>query len=113
MKNNEESKRRRDRLEIIAEILDAAAKGSVKTRIMYRTNLNFSQFGQQIATLLEAGLVEILNSERRKIYKTTEKGNLLLQRLKEASWIFDEMGGRENLNTPIIKKQSNAYFIKR
>jgi predicted transcriptional regulator len=108
-----EARRRRDRLEIIERILDVAEQGCVKTRIMYRTNMNFTQFEQHICMLLEAGLVEIINGEKTRTYKTTDKGNLLLQRLRETSWIFDEMKGEEALNIPIIQRRENTYFIKR
>ncbi|MEM3442950.1 MAG: DUF4364 family protein [Candidatus Bathyarchaeia archaeon] len=113
MKNKWGSKKRRDRLEIIAEILESAKEGCAKTRIMYKTNLNFLQFEQHISSLLEAKLIEVADNGRGKIYKITEKGNLLLQRLKETSWIFNEMKGEGKIKTPIIQKQLNTYLIKR
>ena len=106
-------RKRRDRLEVINAILDIAVEGAVKTRIMYRTNVNFRQFEDYVDTLLEAGLVEILDEERRKIYKTTEKGKTLLKRLKETSWIFNEVERSETLNMPVIRKGQAAYFIRR
>ncbi|HEY4674781.1 MAG TPA: winged helix-turn-helix domain-containing protein [Candidatus Bathyarchaeia archaeon] len=108
-----EGRRRRDRLEIIEKILDVAGEGSVKTRIMYRTNMNFTQFEQHVCMLLEAGLIEIISAEKGRTYKTTDKGHLLLQRLRETSWIFDEMKGEEILSMPIIQRRENTYFIKR
>jgi len=113
MRNNREPNKRRDKLEIIAEILEAAKNGSVKTRIMYKTNLNFFQFEQYVNNLLQARLVKIMNDARRKIYKTTEKGCLLLKYLRETSWIFEAMENEGKLNTPIIMKESNAYIIKK
>lgn len=113
MENNGTVKKRRDRLEVINAILDVAVEGTVKTRIMYRTNVNFRQFEDYIDPLLEAGLVEILDKDSRKIYKTTEKGKILLSRLRETSWIFNEIEGQETINAPIIKKGQAAYFIRR
>lgn len=114
MKSNGE-KKRRDRLEIVAHILEAAARGSLKTPLMYTTNLNFSQFEQHIATLIETGLVEIQDNGngKGKIYKTTEKGNLLLQRLKDTSWIFKEIHGEEDFKIPVIRRESKTYFINK
>jgi predicted transcriptional regulator len=113
MENNGTAKKRRDRLEVINAILDVALEGAVKTRIMYRTNVNFRQFEDYVDPLLEAGLVEVLDMENRTLYKTTEKGKTLLARLRETSWIFNEVNGQQTMNVPIIKKGQAAYFIRR
>jgi predicted transcriptional regulator len=111
--NNGEVRKRRDRLDVINEILDTAVHGVVKTRIMYKTNLNFRQFESYVNTLLEADLVEVLDKEGRKLYRTTEKGKLLLNKLRETSWILGAIGREEIINTPIIKRGETAYFIRR
>jgi len=113
MENNGVIKRRRDRLEVINAILDIAVEGAVKTRIMYRTNVNFRQFEDYVADLLDAGLVEVLQTESRRIYRTTEKGKTLLSRLKETSWIFNEIEDQETPSLPMIRKGQAAYFIRR
>jgi predicted transcriptional regulator len=113
MENNGVIKKRRDRLEVINAILDMAIDGAVKTRIMYRTNVNFRQFEDYIADLLDAGLVEVLQTESRRIYRTTEKGKTLLSRLRETSWIFDEIEDQETPSLPMIRKGQAAYFIRR
>ena len=113
MENNGTIKKRRDRLEVVNAILDIAIEGAVKTRIMYRTNVNFRQFEDYVDTLLGAGLVEVLDGGDRRIYKTTEKGKVLLSRLRETSWIFNEVENHEALSVPIIKKGHAAYFIRR
>jgi predicted transcriptional regulator len=113
MENNGVIKRRRDRLEVINAILDMAVDGAVKTRIMYRTNVNFRQFEDYVAGLLDAGLVEVLQTESRRIYRTTEKGKTLLSRLRETSWIFDEIEDQETPSLPMIRKGQAAYFIRR
>jgi predicted transcriptional regulator len=113
MENNEAVKKRRDRLEVINAILDIAIEGAVKTRIMYRTNVNFRQFEDYIRALLDAGLVEVLQADSRRIYRTTEKGKILLNRLRETSWIFDKIEDQETTSLPIIRKGNAAYFIRR
>jgi predicted transcriptional regulator len=113
MEDNGATKRRRDRLEVINAILDIAIEGAVKTRIMYRTNVNFRQFEDYITTLLGAGLVEVLQADSRRIYRTTQKGKTLLNRLRETSWIFDEIEDQEITSLPIIRKGNAAYFIRR
>ena len=113
MENIDGVKKRRDRLEVINEILDVAVNGVVKTKIMYRTNVNFRQFESYVDALLEAGLVEVFEKNGRRVYRTTQKGKLLLSKLRETSWIFSAFEGEEALNAPIIKRVESAYFIKR
>jgi predicted transcriptional regulator len=113
MENNGALKKRRDRFEVINAILDVAVEGAVKTRIMYKTNVNFRQFEDYLDNLMEAGLVEVLNVGTRRLYKTTEKGKTLLSRLRETSWIFSQAEDQETVNIPVIKKAQGTYFIRR
>jgi predicted transcriptional regulator len=113
LENNAGVKRRRDRLEVINEILDVAVNGVVKTKIMYRVNVNFRQFECYVDSLLEADLIEVVEADSRKIYKTTEKGKTLLEKLRETSWIFNEIQGEDALGAPIIKRGESAYIIRR
>lgn len=41
----------RNRLSIIAAILDVASEGSSKTRIMYQANLNYTPWGIRLAPI--------------------------------------------------------------
>ena len=65
---------KRDRLKIIAEILQAAKNGAKKTHIMYQCNLSYHQTKKLLTFLLETGLIRIGNS-----FDTTEKGLRVLQ----------------------------------
>jgi predicted transcriptional regulator len=65
---------KRDRLKIIAEILQAAKNGAKKTHIMYQCNLSYRQTNRFLTFLLETGFLRIGNS-----YDTTEKGLQFLQ----------------------------------
>ena len=65
---------KRDRLKIIAEILQVARNGTKKTRIMYQCNLSYLQTRKYINFLLETSFLRIGNS-----YHTTEKGFRFLQ----------------------------------
>jgi predicted transcriptional regulator len=113
MENDVAVRKRRDRLEVINAMLDMAIDGAVKTRIMYKTNVNFRQFEDYITTLLDAGLVEVLQTDSRRIYRTTGKGKILLSRLRETSWIFEEIEEQETPSLPLIRKGQAAYFIRR
>jgi len=104
---------RRSRLYIIAKILDAAINGAVKTRIMYRVNVNFVQFNDYVECLLEAGLIKIGKTRKRTIYKTTEKGKLLLHRFNEVEQMLNGANAEEGDIPLIIKKGSMVYLVKK
>jgi len=55
----------RDRLGIIAAILEAASVVSTKTRIMYAANLSFKLLEKYLETVLEAGFVSVSESRMR------------------------------------------------
>ena len=80
------ARRRRDRLEVVADILTEALNGANKTRIMYRANLNFVRFKRYFSELRDKGLIgEVDNpSSGGVVYKTTEEGKALLEVLKKA-----------------------------
>ena len=69
---------RRSNLEIIAEILRIARRGTKRTRIVYGANLNFKMLREYLKKLEEAGLIAI-SGEDGGIIKTTEKGLEFLQ----------------------------------
>ncbi|MGQ9531060.1 MAG: winged helix-turn-helix domain-containing protein [Candidatus Bathycorpusculaceae bacterium] len=83
----ERARYRRSRTEIIINILNEALSGANKTRLMYHCNLNFMRFNSYLQELLNADLIECINTnpEGIVIYKTTEKGRELLKVLRKAS----------------------------
>jgi len=83
--NSGESRRRkrRDRLYIIAEILDISKDGVLKTQIMYKANLSFSQLNDYLKFLVNLNFLEAKKIDGRIIYKTTEKGLRYLDNYKE------------------------------
>ncbi len=72
---------KRSRETIIAEILDLCIGGAGKTRIVYKTNMNFKTAGSYIDKLIKTGLLQIINGDLT-VYETTEKGRELLRGLK-------------------------------
>lgn len=75
--------KRRDKLYIIAEILEIAKEGILKTQIMYRANLSFTQLNEYLKFMLKINLLEKKFRNDKEIYKTTEKGLDFLQRYQE------------------------------
>jgi len=84
--------KRRDRLYIIAEILNIAKSGCLKTQIMYRANLSFAQLNEYLTFLTKIHLITIKNENKRTVYKTSTKGNRYLEKYED---IADLLGNDE------------------
>jgi len=82
--------KRRDKLYIIAEILEIAKDGVLKTQIMYRANLSFTQLNDYLKFMLKNGLLEKISSNDKEVYKATEKGVNFLQRYNEIAELLKE-----------------------
>jgi len=78
-------KRGRDKLYIIAEILEIAeeTKGVLKTQIMYRANLSFTQLNDYLSFLLKNELLMKVVLDNKEVYKATSKGIQFLQHYRE------------------------------
>jgi len=75
----ETSRRKRNFLEITAEILKVALNGAKKTHVVYKANLNFKILQEYLDRMSEAGLITYKNGE----IKTTDKGIDYLQQYSE------------------------------
>ncbi|MCH4816299.1 MAG: winged helix-turn-helix domain-containing protein [Saccharolobus sp.] len=71
--------RKRNRMEIIASILEECKGGIKKTRLMYKTNLSYRLFCKYTGLLEKKGLITFVNNE----YKLTAKGYEQLNRVME------------------------------
>lgn len=71
-------KGRRDRHDIVAEILETARGGAIKTHIMYKAKLSYNQLNDYLTSLVESGLLEnhtiIRNRKIKQFFKTSELG---------------------------------------
>jgi len=112
-KNGDITSKRRSRLNIIAEILYAAINGAVKTRIMYRVNVNFVQFNDHVKCLLEAKLIRTIRRRRRTVYETTEKGRLLLHIFNEAEEMLKAASSKKGDKPLIVEKGPMVYLVKK
>jgi predicted transcriptional regulator len=69
---------RRDRIQIIAEIIDSCLKPRVKTHIMYEVGLSYRQLQSYLYEMRKLGLIEIRYDKRK--YIKTEKGLRFLEK---------------------------------
>jgi len=78
-----EDGRRRDRHDIIVEILKTAAEGKIKTHIMYRAKLSYAQINEYLPALIENGFLENTTikqkRQHKKVFKTTQKGQRFIE----------------------------------
>ena len=93
--------RRRDRLYIIAEILETAKDGVLKTQIMYGANLSFTQLNDYLSFMLKSELLEKVLLNDREVYRATEKGMNFLQRYREITELLKTEGENYKNNVKI------------
>ena len=88
----EEDGKRRDRHEIIVEILKTAMNGKVKTHIMYKARLSYAQLNEYLPRLVEKGLLEnhTIKKKRqdKRVFKTTPKGVKLLENFESLNSLW-------------------------
>jgi predicted transcriptional regulator len=94
--------KRRDKLYIIAEILEIARDGALKTQIMYKANLSFTQLNDYLKFMLKNNFLERLIGNGKEVYKATEKGLIFLQRYREMIELLkaEDEDGRNNIRVP-------------
>jgi predicted transcriptional regulator len=72
---------RRDRVEIMAEILDLCLEPQTKTQVMYGTNLSWKMLQHYLSQLKEVHLLKT-NSKSAK-YMTSKKGQHFVEKWRE------------------------------
>jgi len=86
----ETSSKRRDKINIIAEITDIAKNGALKTQIMYKANLSFAQLTEYLGLLKKINILEKTNQSGKEIYTATQKGLEFLQKQQEIMQLLNE-----------------------
>jgi len=107
------SRKRRDRLLIMAEMLEVAREGVLKTRIMYGANLSFAQLNEYLSLLLDLNLLKVIKNSSKTVYKTTEKGLRYLQSYKEISELLKNRKGnnQKGSNSPYLVKHGTRMIL--
>ena len=69
-------KRERNRLDIMAEIVELARTPVLKTSIMYRVRMSYAQLMEYLELLLRLKYLEVIQDKEsnRTAYRTTKKG---------------------------------------
>jgi len=81
--SSHEDMKRRDRHDIVVEILRTAVEGRIKTHIMYKAKLSYAQLNEYLPLLIEKGFLENTSIKHKKVvkrvFKTTAKGLKFLE----------------------------------
>ena len=103
----ETTRKRRDRLYIISEILSIAKDGSLKTQIMYRANLSFAQLNEYLSFLLRIKLLKLVEQNEKTVYKTTTKGRKYLENYQKIERLLSGEEDPIKRNSPILWPKRN------
>jgi predicted transcriptional regulator len=79
--------RYRNRIDIIAQLLDAASTPITKTKIMYRAMLSYEQLKEYLVILAENDLIAYDKASRR--FTTTAKGYQFMKRYDELNQLIE------------------------
>jgi len=71
-------RRERDRLAIVAEILEMARPGMAKTSIMDRARLSYFMLNGYLEFMMSMKLLDKSSLDRREMFRTTDRGLKLL-----------------------------------
>jgi len=88
--NTETSTTRRDRLNILIEILCIAKRGAPKTRIMYQANMSFAGINEYLPILLRSRLLTQNLEGKKTIYQSTDKGIAVLNLYSQLTELINE-----------------------
>jgi len=85
--------RRRDRHDIVAEILETAKGGAIKTHIMYKARLSFGQVSEYIPVLVEKGFLEDLtvvvrHRKVKRLLRTTDLAAKFLEDVRSLNSLW-------------------------
>ncbi len=97
------SAKRRDKLFIIAEVLEIAKEGTLKTQIMYRANLSFTQLNDYLRFMLKINLLDKVARGGKEMYRATDKGLDFLERYREITELLkteEESNGKNGIKIP-------------
>jgi len=87
--------RRRDRHDIIVEILETALEGKIKTHIMYKAKLSYAQINEYLPALVENGFLENTTMRHKRhikrVFKTTAKGKRFIENFESMRKLWSDL----------------------
>lgn len=80
----------------MAEILEIARPGTLKTQIMYKANLSFAQLNEYLKFMLKTSLLNKFIANGKEIYGSTKKGEDFLHRHFELTELLKDSDNSKN-----------------
>lgn len=74
---DEKKTEKRDKLDLLLELLEATTEATKKTHLIYRLRINYYQLTRYLELLLKLGMVEEVSAPIEG-YSITEKGRIML-----------------------------------
>ena len=97
---NQTESKRRDKLAIMAEILEISRNGTLKTKIMYKANLSFAQLNEYLRFMLKNQLLNKSNANNKNVYGATKKGEEFLNRHSNLKELIREENCKNQVRMP-------------
>lgn len=72
----------------MADIIEIAKEGTLKTQIMYKANLSFTQLNHYMSFLINNNLIAQTIYDGREVYVVTAQGLEFLQKHKELNQLL-------------------------
>ena len=89
----------------MAEIIEIAKGGTLKTQIMYKANLSFTQLNDYLEFMLNNNLITQTSHHGKEVYVVTEKGMDFLQKHRELIRLLKTYRSKSTVpNQNLLKK---------
>jgi len=82
-------KRERDRVAIIAEVLEMSRSGELKSNIMWKAGLSYLMLNGYLKLMVETGLLDESLVNKKVVFKTTARGLKFLYHCSEIMDLLD------------------------
>lgn len=82
-------KRERDRLGIVAEVLEMARGGVLKSNIMWKAGLSYIMLNGYLKLMIDAKLLDKKSLDEKVLFKTTDKGLRFLYHCHEIMGLLE------------------------
>jgi len=105
---------RREKYQIIAEVLATSEEGILKTQIMYGASLSFTQLNDYLDVALKNKLLQIIHENDKEIYKTTKKGHKYLKRFIKIKKLLETVPKKESesKHSPTSDEKPETIYMR-
>ena len=99
---NQTITKRRDKIGIMAEILEISKKRRLKTQIMYKANLSFAQLNEYLRFMLKTQLLDKINARGKDVYGATKKGEDFIRCHNNLKELITEENSKNQVKLPPV-----------